>query len=245
MIPAAVPGTGGSCASEPHRRYRVQVQFGSGSNQARGGGIDVNYDSALWDHHRDDGLAFVEFTTISQLYYLRVRARDFLNDDSATYYGTYTVTLTDITGITQKVSNGDAYSGLKAAIAETVWRATSFTGGYKLSYVGTGLHPRTGTNSVKAELHTDSSGSPGTKIFDFIRVGKITGHPTAQYTDRFWAPTSAPNLAANTDYWVVFKDNSGAASYDLTRVATGAENPGAASGWSIGGLQPVVRHHLR
>ena len=224
---------------EPHRRYRVEVQFGSGSNHAKGGGIDVNGRGDLWDHNRDDGRAFIEFYASPESYHLRVRARDFLNSNSRRHYGPYTVNLTDITNITRKVSNTNAYSGVSTEVSDIIWMATSFTtgsntGGYKLSYVGTGLHNLIGTNSVRAELHTDSSGSPGTKIFDFIRVGKITGHPTAQRTDRFWAPSTAVNLTANTTYWVVFKELNSGAAYFLTQVGSGAENPGAASGWSIG-----------
>ena len=227
---------------EPHRRYRVQVQFGSTTSQATGGGIDVNYNNAWWDHNRDDGLAFIEFTTISEPYYLRVRARDFLNSNSRRHYGPYTVTLTDITGITKKVSNSDAYSGSKTEVSNTLWKASSFstpvttganTGGYKLSYVGTGLHPRTGASSVRAELWTSSGGVPGTKIFDFDRIGAITGHPTAQRSDRFWAPASAANLAANTKYWVLFKDMNSGSTYEVTRADSGTDNPGAASGWTI------------
>ena len=225
---------------EPHRRYRVEVEFGSGSDQARGGGIDVNYDAALWDHNRDDGRAFIEFYASPESYHLRVRARDFLNDDSMSFYGRYAVSLIDITNITRKVSNTRAYSGEKTEVSNTLWKASSFTtgsntGGYKLSYVGTGLHNKTGANSVRAELWTHSGGDvPGTKIFDFLRAGKITGHPTAYRTDRFWAPPNAANLAANTKYWVVFKDMNSGSTYEVTVVSTDDENPGAASGWSIG-----------
>ena len=225
---------------EPHRRYRVEVEFGSSSNQARGGGIDVNYDAALWDHNRDDGRAFIEFYASPESYHLRVRARDFLNDDSMPFYGRYAVSLIDITNITRKVSNTRAYSGEKTEVSNTLWKASSFTtgsntGGYKLSYVGTGLHNKTGANSVRAELWTHSGGDvPGTKIFDFLRAGKITGHPTAYRTDRFWAPPNAANLVANTKYWVVFKDMNSGSTYEVTVVSTGNENPGAASGWSIG-----------
>ena len=227
---------------EPHRRYRVEVEFGSGSNQARGGGIDVNYDPALWDHNRDDGRAFIEFYASPESYHLRVRARDMLNDDSATYYGPYTVTLTDISGITKKVSNTNAYSGNKIPVTSTNWKATVFitgdnTGGYKLSYVGTGLHNKTGANSVRAELWTHDGfvpGGPGSKLFDFERISAITGHPTARYTDRFWAPASAANLAAGTPYWVVFKELNSGAEYEVPRTESGNDNPGAASGWSIG-----------
>ena len=226
---------------EPHRRYRVEVQFGSGSSQARGGGIDVNYNDAWWDHNRDDGLAFIEFTTISEPHYLRVQARDFLrdflNEGPATYHGPYTVTLTDITGITKKVSNRNDYSGTKTEVSNTLWKTSSFdtgdnAGGYKLSYVATGLHDKTGTNSVKAELWTAGASGPDTKIFDFQRAGEITGHPTAQRSDRFWAPSNAANLATSTAYWVVFKELNSGAAYDLTRADSGLNNPGAASGWS-------------
>ena len=233
---------------DPHRRYRVEVEFGSGSNHARGGGIDVNYDAALWDHNRDDGRAFVEFTAQWESYHLRVRARDFLNEGSASFYGNYSVSLTDITGITLKVSNGNAYSGSKTEVSNTLWKATLFTtgsntGGYKLSYVGTGLHNKVGANSVKAELWTGNSSGPGTKIFDFNRAGAITGHPTAQYSDRFWAPASAPNLAAATTYWVVFKEENSGSTYEVTRADTGTDNPGAASGWSYPELLLPIHHH--
>ena len=233
---------------EPHRRYRVEVRFRGGVLHpvARGGGIDVNGSSrsALWDHHRDDGMMFVEFRAQSESYHLQVRARDFLkgflNDYSRSHYGLYEVILTDITNITRKVSNGDAYMGNKTPVRDNLWKATSFTtgshtGGYKLSYVGTGLHANTGASWVKAELWTNSSGNPGTKIIDFSHIGAITGQPTAQRSDRFWAPFGAADLTASTTYFVVFKEETSGSSYDVTRVATGAENPGAASGWSIGG----------
>ena len=224
---------------EPHRRYRVEVEFGSGSNQARGGGIDVNYDPALWDHNRDDGRAFIEFYASPESYHLRVRARDMLNDDSMSFYGRYTVSLIDITDITRKVSNTRAYSGNKFTVSNTNWKATGFTtgdntGGYKLSYVGTGLHDKKGTSSVKAELWTNSSNAPGTKIFDFERISAITGRPTAQRTDRFWAPFDAAPLEPETGYWVVFKEMNSGAEYEVTRVDSGDQNPGAASAWGLG-----------
>ena len=194
----------------------------------------------MWDHNRDDGRAFIEFYASPESYHLRVRARDMLNDDSMSFYGRYTVSLIDITNITRKVSNTRAYSGEKTEVSNTLWKASSFTtgsntGGYKLSYVGTGLHNKTGANSVRAELWTHSGGDvPGTKIFDFLRAGKITGHPTAYRTDRFWAPPNAANLVAMTKYWVVFKDMNSGSTYEVTVVSTDDENPGAASGWSIG-----------
>ena len=214
---------------EPHRRYRVQVQFGSGSSQATGGGIDVNYNNAWWDHNRDDGLAFIEFTTISEPYYLRVRARDFLrdflNEGSATYHGPYTVNLTDITGITRKVSNTRANTAVtKAEVSNTLWKASSFTtgsntGGYKLSYVRTGLHNKTGASSVRAELwtHERRRRSQHEDLRLPTGIGAITGHPTAYSTPTgSGLPATQQNLAADTTYWVVFKDMNSGSTYEVT-----------------------------
>ena len=225
---------------DPYRRYRVQVSFGDQIGVNRGGSIGVNDRGDLWDHMRDDGLAFVEFTAKSESYHLDVLAEDSLNQGALEYYGRYTVQLLDITGTNLMVSNGDAYSGSKIEVPPGYLRATSFTtgpnpGGYRLSYVGTGLHSMSGAPRVKAGLYTDSAGAPGTKIFDFERVEEITGHPTAQRSDRFWAPPSALNLAASTAYWVVFKEvGSRNGTYQITRTDSGTDNPGAASGWSIG-----------
>ena len=102
-------GTGGwwKLRVETNRRYRVDVSFGLPSVE-RGGGIDVNGSShsELWDHHRDDGLMFVEFWAQSESYHLQVRARGFLkgflNDYSRSYYGPYQVILIDVTNITRK-----------------------------------------------------------------------------------------------------------------------------------------------
>ena len=248
---------------EPHRRYRVQVSFGSGGpNAGMGGGINVNGRAELWDHMRDDGLAFVEFTAqrweftaqrerSRRSYHVRVRARDFLNSGSQEYYGAYQINLYDITHISEKVSNGLAYSGSKTGVGDESsgvyqvgvnhWLATPFTagsnsGGYNFEYVGSGLHDAAGVSQVSAALYTDSSGDPGTKIFDLRRISQITGQPTAQYSDRFWAPLGVDaTLTADTTYWVVFRDEAApGTAYLVPFTNSGADNPYAASGWSIG-----------
>ena len=103
--------------------------------------------------------------------------------------------------------------------------------------MGTGLHPNTGTNSVKAELYSSSSSdTPGTKPLRLHTASARSPVIPPRSTPTDSGLPQAPRTSRPTPtYWVVFKEaNSGAASYDVTRVATGAENPGAASGWSIG-----------
>ena len=145
------------------------------------------------------------------------------------------------------VSNGgDAISPSYIATVGNIypvnlWRATSFTTGphspgYKLDHMGVGLDNVLGVSSVKAALYSDSSGKPGTELFEFERINRITGAYSALYHDRFWAPSTAANLAASTTYWVVFMDeNAPGGTYYGVRFASGGEdNPGAARGWSIG-----------
>ena len=238
------------------RRYRVEVNFGSATPEEgydEGGGIDV-WDSTprsdLWDHRSDDGRAFIEFHASPRTpYYLLVRARSFGEHQTWEYFGDYTITLTDISHIYQMVSNGAslAVNPLTSSILTSVvgditlaWKATSFTTGshspgYKLDYVGVGLHTKQGVSSVKAALYTDSSGKPGTELFEFERISRITGAYSALYHDRFWAPSTAANLTASTTYWVVFMDeNAPTTVYGVARASDVDENPGAARGWSIG-----------
>ena len=234
------------------RRYRVEVNFGSATPQDgydEGGGIDV-WDftprSDLWDHRSDDGRAFIEFHTSPRTpYYLLVRARSFGEHQTWEYFGDYTITLTDISHIYQMVSNGAAisrwYAVGKIPLSDDTWRATSFTTGphspgYKLDHMGVGLDNGVGVSSVKVALYSDSSGKPGTELFEFERISRITGAYSALYHDRFWAPSTAANLTASTTYWVVFMDeNAPGGTYYSVRFASGGEdNPRAARGWSIG-----------
>ena len=234
------------------RRYRVEVNFGSATPEDgydEGGGIDV-WDfkprGDLWDHRSDDGRAFIEFHTSPRTpYYLLVRARSFGEHQTWEYFGDYTITLTDISHIYQMVSNGIAISPWYIPVGNTfpgnLWRATSFTTGphspgYKLDHMGVGLDNGVGVSSVKAALYSDSSGNPGTELFEFERISRITGAYSALYHDRFWAPSTAANLAASTTYWVVFMDENapGGTYYSVRFADDGDENPGAAPGWSIG-----------
>ena len=239
---------------EPNTRYRVKVDFASSGStvaaEKRGGSIAVNHNAALWDHNRDDGLAFIEFVATSEPYYLRIQAKDSLNEGSATYFGPYTVDLDRIVNTTRKVSNTDSHTGGTTRVSNTLWKATAFTtgshgGGYKLSYIGAGLHhdpDNKATNLVLAQLWSNENGYPSIKLFDFQRIGPITGHPTAQLTDRFWAPRDSTLLLPNTTYQVVFRDANSGSSYHVATVPDGDENPGAAAGWSIGDNAVLINY---
>ncbi len=244
----------------PHRRYRVEVNFGTSAtpNANRGGTIDIHDGSwrgDLWDHNRDDGRAFIDFYAYRRgsgghlkTYFLVVKPSDSLNTGSLDYFGPYTITLTDITHITRHASNWADYSDFYTEVGDHTagivvdnrWIANSFTtgaktGGYELSYVVASLRRESGNSSVKAALYTNATGNtPGTKIFDFDRISRLTGAPSP-YAQRFWAPANT-TLTASTTYWVVFKDeNFPGSSYGVARTTSGTINPYyTASGWSIG-----------
>ena len=228
-------------------RYRVEVFFDPTTtpNANRGGGIGFPGRGDRWDHNRDDGRSFIEFTANRDSYLLEVKSRDFMNEDGLSYFGPYTITLTVI-GYDSMVNNVPDYSDENHSVGDSragqtnrnIWLATSFTtgpsdDGYKLEYVATNLFRRMGNSSVKAALFSDSSGSPGTKIFDFERINQITGAPYPR-RDRFWAPSTAEVLAANSTYWVVLMDeNSPRTGYGVASTKGGTDFRGE-TGWSIG-----------
>ena len=247
-------GYSGECSQDAwilrvqnNRRYRVEVVFDpmTTPNANRGGGIGFPGRGDRWDHNRDDGRSFIEFTASRDSYLLEVDSRDFMNEDSLSYFGPYTITLTVI-GYDPKVNNVPDYSDENHSVGDSragqtnrnIWLATSFTtgpsdGGYKLEYVATNLFRRMGDSSVKAALFSDSSGSPGTKIFDFERISQITGAPYPR-RDRFWAPSTAEVLAASSTYWVVLMDeNSPGSGYGVASTKGGTDFRGE-TGWSIG-----------
>ena len=116
---------------KPGRSYRVEVSFGGSTSLDTGGSAwphfiedgDTRPSSCCDpDHNRDDGLTFVHvdppkrgvqgIVRPDRRYMLFVASYDKLpGDDSATYTGAYTITLTDITGVEKVVSNLDPQSG--------------------------------------------------------------------------------------------------------------------------------------
>ena len=113
---------------DQNRRYVVEVLFGDSATRSTGGSISVfSVDSRgvnrshgeFWDHNRDDGQAFIEFTPGRDLgrwrtYYLEVEARDGMQTEAvinqfrlsrnfpdtrvpaAQYFGTYTVVASEV-----------------------------------------------------------------------------------------------------------------------------------------------------
>ena len=241
------------------KRYLVEVAFGSTVTADKGGGIEVYFTDwngqrtgwgDQWDHNRDDGAAFLFMPGDRRPHFLRVQAQDFLNEGSLTYYGNYTITLTDITDVETQVSNlvaspGELETGLNSTNSTNNWTASkvttgSNTGGYRLEWVVTELKAGTPPVLPQVSLYTDSSGSPGTKVFDFIAPAAINSHPSPRGQDFALAPnTSAATLAASTSYWIVFKETGGADadSHYLVPIAGTAAATTTSSGWSIRGAK--------
>lgn len=233
------------------RTYRISAEM-DGSGEGRGGGIEIVKDGASWDHHRDDGRLWFDFTVTKQhhTYYVNVQPADGLNRrDAMEYYGTYTLKATDITDMKAQVGNLDVDTTTKTATVGTGsatgnhWMASSFTtgsntDGYQLGWVDVKLSNHSSKPNSKrvpkAALYTDSSGSPGTKVLDFDAPSTINDVPSAQYYDRFFAPeTSVAALTASTTYWVVFK-NDADNRYTIP-VPDSTDIDSTTTGWTMGG----------
>ena len=245
------------------KRYLVEVAFGSTVTADKGGGIEVYFTDwngertgwgDQWDHNRDDGAAFLFMPGDRRPHFLRVQAQDFLNEGSLTYYGDYTITLTDITDVKTQLDNthhDDSDAGRHIVGHQTVltelqnhWFASSFTtgsntGGYRLEWLQTSLVQRTGPNLPQLALYTNSSSAPGTKVFDFIAPAAINTHPSPRGWDFALAPnTAAATLAASTTYWVVAKETSDdtSSAYTFPFEDNGDTGETANPGWSYGGI---------
>ena len=286
------------------KKYRVEVKFGASPTRRTGGGIEVSGVGGQWDwdHNRDDGRSYVEFTAAGT-HYLKVFSKDFLTisipdsgHGTSKHFGAYTVDLTDISDIKSMVGNlappatrtygsgpncdeynvvdgvtttcktGRNYditelsSGTLRVGSATRWeRAQSFrtgssTAGYNLKWVEAVLtkYALNDITRAKAVLHSDSSGSPGTKVFDFVPPPGLFAfiHNTCSpadpdfcysplYYDRFYVPSGQAALSVNTTYWIVFAQTSASAfqGYAIEYVATGDEDGGRT-------VQEQHQHHL-
>ncbi len=216
----------------PWRTYRLVADFGA-ADMARGGGVEI-HGLGAWDHHRNDGRVIVEFYTPRNYteYFVRVQASDYAENavsprdpvQSATYYGDYTLKLTDITeynkmagawGYPETQEIGTVHVGHVgennykiAASFTTGTNAAGYTFGWIDAYLKSTHNSRTTANpygppsSPTFEIARDSSGEPGTKIFDLNGPKQVTPMP------RYYTPTqlfaeSAQTLAASTTYWLV------------------------------------------
>ena len=242
-------------------RYRVEVKFGDRPNNDTGGSawmsfIDPDHDDYPYasgcceaDHNRDDGHSFVHFyrptDDWNNRYLINVAAFDKLNTGSSTYNGPYTITMTDITGTREFVSNlyQDSRSDLLEVGAARQYAMFFETGhhaaGYKLDRIQTFI---THQGSPEFSLYSNTIDVPGTKLCDFRNPLQVQHHVTwsaGPPAITFLAPDCAEITLTPTDsagilhtlYWIVMEGTnyrpSGMDSY-----AESAYGPG----WRIGDI---------
>ena len=117
-------------------------------------------------------------------------------------------------------------------------RAQAFTtgsntnGGFVLTRVD--LRMRSGSGNAPTftvSVHNNSSGKPGTSLGTLTQQGSI---PSSEGAVRFNASASGISLSSGTTYWVVIDVSVTAQTYRNFRATTDSEDPGGATGWSIG-----------
>ena len=248
---------------EPRKTYRVEVDFNRVDNTV-GGSIQMYiccnhgpdpYAVSEWDSNYD-GRAIFDFDTGRTVgaTFVSVIPSNSMNPDGWEF-GSYTVTLTDVTGLTRLVSNTRQrptevlYKLVGDSSGTNIQQATSFMtgsndGGYKLDRV-TAYMRRIITDSTfsgvpKAAIHSNATGGlPGTKLCDLQMLADYeTGLnlSNGDWPDELYAPGCASNtLAKTTTYWVVFSEaGSPAGNYVVGDANSVNEDPHGAAGWSIG-----------
>ena len=241
--------------------YRVEVKFGDNPDNDTGGSawmsfIDPDHDDYPYasgcceaDHNRDDGHTFVHFyrptDDWNNRYLINVAAFDKLNTGSSTYNGPYTITMTDITGTREFVSNlyQDSRSDLLEVGAARQYAMFFETGhhaaGYQLDRIQTFI---THQGSPEFSLYSNTIDVPGTKLCDFRNPLQVQHHVTWSAGPpalTFLAPDCAeitlmPTGSAgilHTLYWIVMEGtNYGPSGMDS--YAESAYGPG----WRIGDI---------
>ena len=247
--------------TQPGHSYRVEVKFGDNPDNNTGGSawmsfIDPDHDDYPYasgcceaDHNRDDGHTFVHFyrptDDWNNRYLINVAAFDKLNTGSSTYNGPYTITMTDITGTREFVSNlyQDSRSDLLEVGATRQYAMFFETGhhaaGYQLDRIQTFI---THQGSPEFSLYSNTIDVPGTKLCDFRNPLQVQHHVTwsaGPPAISFLAPDCAEVILTPTDstgilhtlYWIVMEGTnyrpSGMDSY-----AESAYGPG----WRIGDI---------
>ena len=241
--------------------YRVEVKFGNNPDNDTGGSAwmsfidpdhhDYPYASGCCeaDHNRDDGHTFVHFyrptDDWNNRYLINVAAFDKLNTGSSTYNGPYTITMTDITGTREFVSNlyQDSRSDLLEVGAARQYAIFFETGhhaaGYKLDRIQTFI---THQGSPEFSLYSNTIDVPGTKLCDFRNPRQVQHHVTwsaGPPAITFLAPDCAeitlmPTRSAgllHTYYWIVMEGTN----YRLSGMDSYAESA-YGPGWRIGDL---------
>ena len=226
--------------------YRVEVKFGDNPNNDTGGSawmsfIDPDHDDYPYasgcceaDHNRDDGHTFVHFyrptDDWNNRYLINVAAFDKLNTGSSTYNGPYTITMTDITGTREFVSNlyqdSDSRTNLPAVGAARQYAMFFQTGyhaaGYKLDRIQTFI---TDEGIPQFSLYSTVSlttNTPGDKLCDFRNPSKVQHHvvwsagtPATTFLASACAeitlmPTTTPavDVTLPTYYWIVMEGSN-------------------------------------
>ena len=241
--------------------YRVEVKFGDNPDNDTGGSawmsfIDPDHDDYPYasgcceaDHNRDDGHTFVHFyrptDDWNNRYLINVAAFDKLNTGSSTYNGPYTITMTDITGTREFVSNlyQDSRSDLLEVGAARQYAIFFETGhhaaGYQLDRIQTFI---THQGSPEFSLYSNTIDVPGTKLCDFRNPRQVQHHVTwsaGPPAITFLAPDCAeitlmPTRSAgllHTYYWIVMEGTN----YRLSGMDSYAESA-YGPGWRIGDI---------
>ena len=223
--------------------------------------LDRLYAVGEWDSNYD-GRAIFEFKTgrdeSGNTHWVTIIPDNYMKPN-VRFYGEYTVKLTDVTGLRKLVSNTsqrpaavtyakvgkntDLHATDKTQLA-TTFMTSGHTHGYTLdritAYIERTITGSTVTGVPKAAIHNNATGNlPGTKLCDLQSLADYeTGRnlSNGDWPDRLYAPDCADNtLAASTTYWVVFsEDSSEAQTYFVGDANSEAQDPGSASGWSIG-----------
>ncbi len=139
-----------------------------------------------------------------------------------------------------KLVGNTARTGPAVQAANVDWAQSFTTGsnrpGYELTRADIRMLGGSGTApTYTASIYSDSSSSPGNE------VGTLTNPsawPGSAGLAKHNAPSGGIDLKANTTYWLVFDitENSNSSTTEWLRyqVSTDDEDPGAATGWSIG-----------
>ena len=253
---------------EASKTYRVEVDFIRVANTV-GGNIQLYnccrngrlYPVDKWDSNYD-GRAIFDFNTgwgeSGNSRFVSIIPSNSMNPD-VWEFGDYTVTLTDVTGLTQLVTNTsqrpttviyakvgkntDLHATDKTQLA-TSFMTSGHTDGYTLdritAYIERTITGSTVTGVPKAAIHNNATGNlPGAKLCDLQSLADYeTGLnlSNGDWPDRLYAPDCANNtLSASKTYWVVFsEDSSPAQTYFVGEADSDAQDPHGASGWSIG-----------
>ena len=138
-----------------------------------------------------------------------------------------------VTGTDVLVANSLS-TDVSSVTANTSHAAQFTTGdgpdGYTISAVELQIQVAAGT-VPSVMIYSDNSGEPGSSRKALI-------NPTTLPAAYAWTSFDAEDyqLESNTAYWIVVQRQSGTGDVEIETDEDGAEDPGAASGWSIGDL---------